>query len=172
MARVSDHTRTRVHRHACCAVYDPQEGSFSLLGAKFHIYNPAGDLIGFSKQKAFKLKEDIRVYRDEAMDEEWLHIGARNIIDFSAAYDVTEPKSGRRLGTLRRAGLSSMFRDKWIVLDADERQIGEIAEDSMLLAMVRPICGEHYPAGASRLKAAMAKNMPTLSSTLIRSCKN
>jgi hypothetical protein len=34
----------------------------TLLGAKFHIYNAQGDLIGFSRQKAFKLKED-RLHR-------------------------------------------------------------------------------------------------------------
>lgn len=36
-----------------------------LFGAAFHIYNPAGAVVGFCKQKAFKLKEDIRVYTDE-----------------------------------------------------------------------------------------------------------
>ena len=120
---------------------------FSVLGAKFHIYNPAGDLIGFSKQKAFKLKEDIRVYRDESMETEWLHIGARSIIDFSASYDVTEPKSGRRMGTLKRAGMSSLFRDKWLVFDEDEQQIGEIVEDSMFLSLVRRFATNLIPQG-------------------------
>src|SRR6185503_13579603 len=34
----------------------------TLFGAQFHIYNAEGKVVGFSKQKAFKLKEDIRVY--------------------------------------------------------------------------------------------------------------
>lgn len=110
---------------------------FTIFGAKFHIYDAAGNLIGFSKQKAFKLKEDIRVYRDESMQQEFLTIHARSIIDFSAAYDVLDPKSGNRLGVLRRAGLASMFRDKWMVLDADENQVGTIEEDSAFLAIIR-----------------------------------
>jgi len=109
----------------------------TLMGAKFHVYDPAGNLIGFSKQKAFKLKEDIRVYRDESMEQEFLTIGARSIIDFAAAYDVTDARSGRRLGVLKRAGFSSMLRDKWLVFDASETQVGTIEEDSMLLALIR-----------------------------------
>lgn len=38
---------------------------WTLFGAKFDIYDAAGRQIGFSKQKAFKLKEDIRVFKDE-----------------------------------------------------------------------------------------------------------
>jgi hypothetical protein len=114
---------------------------FTIAGAKFHIYDPAGNLIGFSKQKAFKLKEDIRVYRDESMQQELLTIHARSIIDFSAAYDVIDPKSNQRLGVLKRAGLASMFRDKWMVFDENEQQIGTIEEDSVFLALVRRIGG-------------------------------
>ena len=110
---------------------------FTIMGAKFHIYDGAGNLIGFSKQKAFKLKEDIRVYRDESMQQEFLTIGARSIIDFAAAYDIMDPKSNRRLGVLKRAGLSSIFRDKWMVFDENENQIGTIEEDSAFLAIVR-----------------------------------
>jgi uncharacterized protein YxjI len=110
---------------------------FTLLGAKFHIYNEAGDLIGFSKQKAFKLKEDIRIYTDESMSDERLVISARSILDFSAAYDVIDSRSGESVGVLRRKGWSSIFRDSWEVLDEDERPVGKIQEDSAFLALIR-----------------------------------
>jgi hypothetical protein len=109
----------------------------TLLGAKFHIYNEAGELIGFSKQKAFKLKEDIRIYTDESMKDERLVISARSIIDFSAAYDVVDSRTGDTVGVLRRKGWSSIFRDSWEVLDEDERSIGKIQEDSAFMAMIR-----------------------------------
>lgn len=32
---------------------------FKLFGAAFHIYDPSGKVAFYSKQKAFKLKEDI-----------------------------------------------------------------------------------------------------------------
>lgn len=118
---------------------------FTLLGAKFHIYNAAGDVIGFCKQKAFKLKEDIRLYTDETMSEERMVISARSVIDFSAAYDVVDSNKQKKLGALKRKGLKSMFRDEWIVLDENDEQIGTIQEDSMALAMIRRFLSNLVP---------------------------
>lgn len=112
---------------------------FTILGGKFHIYNREGALVGFSKQKAFKLKEDIRVFTDESMQQPLLAIAARSIIDFSAAYDVTDSKSGQKVGALRRKGFSSMFRDEWDVLDPHDNPISKVREDSTSLALVRRI---------------------------------
>ena len=109
----------------------------TLLGAKFHIYDNAGNVIGFSKQKAFKLKEDIRVYSDESMSKERLVIRARQIIDFSAAYDVVDSESKSKIGGYRRKGWSSMVRDAWEMLDNSDRVIATVQEDSMGMALIR-----------------------------------
>lgn len=130
---------------ATAVQYTIRRKVLTLAGAKFHIYDPAGNLIGFSKQKAFKLKEDIRVYRDESMQQEFLTIAARSIIDFAAAYDVTDARNGRKLGVLKRAGIASMLRDKWMVFDANESQVGTIEEDSMLLALIRRFAADWLP---------------------------
>lgn len=110
---------------------------FNLLGAKFHIYDSYGNMIGFCKQKAFKLKEDIRIYTDESMSQEFLCILARNIIDFSACYDVYDPATGALLGSWVRKGWSSVIRDSWELLDPYGNRIGEVKEDSLALAMIR-----------------------------------
>jgi len=109
---------------------------FSLTG-KFRFYDPNGNLVMFSEQRMFKLREDIRVYSDENKTEEVLSIKARQIIDFSAAYDVVDTAMNQKIGTLRRRGWSSMLRDEWQVLDANENQIGALVEDSMGLALLR-----------------------------------
>lgn len=109
---------------------------FTLFGAKFHVFNAEGRLLGFCQQKAFKLKEDIRFYTDETMSDERLIIKARAIIDISAAYDVIDGKTQQRVGVLQRKGLRSIFRDEWSVLDENEMPIGIIREDSAWLAFV------------------------------------
>lgn len=109
----------------------------SVLGAKFHIYNANQELVMFSQMKAFKLKEDIRLYSDESMNEELLTIKARNIIDFSATYDVKDARTGEHIGSLRRKGLKSIFKDEWLILNAGEAEIGKIKEDRKLLAFLR-----------------------------------
>lgn len=110
---------------------------FTFLGAKFHIYKADGSLLGFCKQKAFKLKEDIRIYTDESMERERLTIKARKVIDFSAAYDVVDSASGEKIGALQRKGMKSILRDSWIVLDEHDNEIGSLQEDSAGMAMVR-----------------------------------
>jgi len=110
---------------------------FKLLGAAFHVYDAAENLVMYSKQKAFKLREDIRLYTGEDMQTELLSIQARQIIDFSAAYDVIDPQSGGKVGALRRKGLKSMLRDEWVLMDATDREIGLIQEDSTALALIR-----------------------------------
>jgi len=110
---------------------------FKLFGAAFHLYAPDGRLLAYSKQKAFTLKEDIRVFADEAMSRELLLIQADRIIDFSAAYKVTDSETGEAIGTLRRKGWSSMFRDSWEILDPSGVVRGKVLEDSGWKAMVR-----------------------------------
>jgi len=109
---------------------------FALAG-KLRFYNPNDELVLYVEQKMFRLREDIRVFGDESKTQELLLIQARNIIDFSAAYDVIEAASGQKVGALRRKGLRSMFRDEWEVLDAGDQPVGMLFEDSIGQALLR-----------------------------------
>jgi uncharacterized protein YxjI len=109
---------------------------FALAGT-FRVYDPNENLVMFSQQKMFKLREDIRVFSDENKTQEVLSIQARQILDFSAAYDVVDSALNQKVGTLRRKGWSSMLRDEWQVLDANDNQIGILFEDSIGLALLR-----------------------------------
>ena len=107
------------------------------LTGKFRFYDPAGRMIMFSEQKMFRLREDIRVYSDETKSQEVLAIKARQIMEFSAAYDVWDVELNQKAGALRRKGLRSLLRDEWQVLDANDSVIGELFEDSIPLALLR-----------------------------------
>ena len=107
------------------------------LAGKFRFYDPMGNLVMFSEQKMFKWREDIRVYADEAKTQEVLSIKARQIVDFSAAYDVVDTALNQKVGALRRKGLRSILRDEWEVLDANDNVKGLLFEDSMGLALLR-----------------------------------
>ncbi len=107
------------------------------LTGKFRVYGPNEQLVLYSQQKMFKLKEDIRVFSDENMNQELLHIQARQVIDFSAAYDVIDSAYQTKVGVLRRKGFRSMMRDEWEVLDANEQLIGILQEDSVGYALLR-----------------------------------
>ncbi len=107
------------------------------LTGRFRVYDPAGNLVLFSEQKMFRLREDIRVYSDEDKTQELLMIQARQIIDFSAAYDVIDSTTGEKVGVLRRKGWRSLLRDEWEVLDASDQPRGLLFEDTIQLALLR-----------------------------------
>ena len=110
---------------------------FRLLGAGFTITTLDGRPLAGSEQKAFRLKEDIRVHEGTVGGAELLRINADRIVDFSAAYQVTDSQTGEHIGMLRRKGWSSMFRDSWEILDASGVVRGRVTEDSAWKAAVR-----------------------------------
>jgi hypothetical protein len=111
---------------------------FVLLGKEFRFFDPNGRLIAYSKQKAFKLKEDIRIFADEAMSREILRIKARSIIDLGATYDVFESGTDRRIGSVKRAGLkSAMVRDEWFIRGTGDENLATITEDNWVLGLIR-----------------------------------
>ena len=107
------------------------------IGGAFRVLSPDNKLLLYSRQKIFKLKEDIRVYNDLEMHDEVLFLSARQILDFSGAFDVIDSKTNEKIGSLRRKGIRSMIRDKWEILDANDSLFAYIEEDSMGMALLR-----------------------------------
>jgi hypothetical protein len=117
--------------------FEAQRQVFKLLGAAFRLKTPDGRLLAYSRQAAFKLREDIRVYADESEAVELLRIVADRVIDFGAAYKVFDSQSGELIGSLRRKGWASLLRDSWELLDAEGNLRGRVVEDSGLKALLR-----------------------------------
>lgn len=108
-----------------------------LFGNEFRVFDPAGNQVLFSRQKAFKLREDIRVWSGDDMQTELLRIAARQIVDFSAAFDVIDSTTNTKVGAFKRKGLKSIVRDEWILMDGNDQEIGMFQEDSMGMAILR-----------------------------------
>lgn len=109
----------------------------TLLGSRIDVFDDAQILRLHCYQKAFRLREDIRLYSDPSGAEELLAIQARQIIDFSAAYDVWDQSHGGYVGLLRRRGWTSLVRDLWEICDEAGNRIAQVQEDSTALALVR-----------------------------------
>lgn len=140
--------------------YTVRRKVLKLLGGGFYLLDPAGKIVGYSEQKAFRLKEDIRVFADEAQTRPILRIQARQVVDFAACYDVVDEAEGRKIGAARRKGLRSILRDSWELFDERDQPVATLQEDSMLLALVRRFLSNLIPqafvlgagAGAVKLK--------------------
>jgi uncharacterized protein YxjI len=117
--------------------YTVRRKVFKIFGAAFHVYDQHGSVIGYCKQKAFKLKEDLRLYTGEDMSDMLLTLRAQSVIDFGSTYIVTHP-DGSALGSLRRKGLKSSFvRDEWMIFDDQGKEIAKIRETGSIAPLAR-----------------------------------
>ncbi len=126
--------------------YYAKKKFFKLFGGAIRIFDETGStLLFYIKQKAFKLKEEIIVYADESEDKEILKIKARSIIDLGATYDITDASTDQKVGALRRKALKSILKDTWEILDTSDDAIATVAEDSLLMALLRRFLSNLIP---------------------------
>jgi len=117
--------------------YVAKKALFSFLGSTFRLFDTAGNLQFYIKQKAFKLKEEINVFGDEQQSDKRMVIKARSISDFSGGYDIIDAATGETIGAGQRQGLKSMFKDEWDILDADGASCGKVVEQGGMFAVLR-----------------------------------
>ncbi len=115
--------------------YYIQTKFFRIFGGSFLFKDMNDQVVAYSKQKRFKLKEDIVLYSDETCTQPLLSIKARSMIDLWSTYDIVDLTTGENLGAARRKGLKSIFKDTWKILDANGNEYAELFEDS--IAIVR-----------------------------------
>lgn len=125
--------------------YTARKAWFKLFGAAFRLFGPDGILRFYVKQRAFRLREELTVYADEQQTRPMLRIRARQVLDISATYDVSDANTGELAGALRRKGVRSLLRDAWVVLDADDALVAEVEEDSMAMALLRRLLSNLIP---------------------------
>lgn len=98
---------------------------------KYWIEDQQGSILGFSKMKMFKLKEDIRIYTDESMKHELFAIKQQQILDLWGTFAVVDMQRNHVLGYIKRKALSSSFvRDEYEIYDAHNNLIGGIYEET------------------------------------------
>ena len=107
-----------------------------LFGGAFHVYDENGNVLFYSKQKAFKLKEDFRIYSDESQTQELLVIKTPQILDIGATYNVHDVTTDEAVGALSRKGLKSIFKDEWIILSKEDKEIGTLTETSLIASLL------------------------------------
>lgn len=99
------------------------------ISGKYWIEDRQGNILGFSKQKLFKLKEDIRIYSDENMNYELFRIMQKQILDITGNFAVIDSQTNIQLGFVKRKGLKSTFiKDEWQIFNAANQLVGEISE--------------------------------------------
>jgi hypothetical protein len=112
---------------------------FKLFGASITIYESASNTaVGFITMKAFRLRSDIRVFRDSAQQQELIRIGGKKMISFKPTYDVFDSQTSQQLITIRFKSLRSyLYRVHVDLLDDQGNIYGYVQETSSWLAITR-----------------------------------
>jgi uncharacterized protein YxjI len=94
----------------------------------FRVWTADGQLIMYIEHPILKLREEFMVYEDEAKARPLLRVKSRQVIAINFSYEITDATSGAVLGAVQKQGLSSIVRDKFILLDATGAEIGHAEE--------------------------------------------
>lgn len=121
----------------------PLNLTFKLLALASQIYvrDANGNVLGYVKQKLFKLKEDINVYADENQNRLLFNIKADRVLDFSARYNFTG-SSGEFLGSIKRQGMRSIWKAHYEIFDAHNQKVLEIREQNPWTKVFDALVGE------------------------------
>jgi len=99
------------------------------LASDFNITDRDGKHIAYVRQKMFKLKEDVVVFRDEEKSAELFRIKADRWLDFNASYSITGA-DGTNYGKLTRKGMRSIWKSTYEVYDENNQHKYTIREDN------------------------------------------
>ncbi len=120
----------------------PLDITFKLLAIaqQLSVRDAQGNLIFYVKRKAFKLKEAITVFADEAQMRPLYHLNADRVIDFSARYLFTD-HAGNTLGSIKRHGMRSLWKSHYEIED-DQHAALSLNEESAWIKVFDSLLGE------------------------------
>ena len=87
----------------------------------FSVYDAHGRETAYTRQKMFRLAEQIEVFRNSMRDSLLYRISADRIIDFNACYRImsVEGEGGIEIGSVRRKGIRSLWRISYRIYGGD-----------------------------------------------------
>jgi len=135
--------RPRPPLHPTPVLAFPLDLRFKLIAiaSQISVRDASGRLICYVKQKAFKLREAVTVYGDEAQTRPLYRIQADRVLDISAQYHVEDVATGAALGVVQRRGMRSFWRAHYEVL-RDGRLVFTIQEENPWVKMFDSLVGE------------------------------
>ncbi len=90
----------------------------------------------YVKQKLFKLKEHVLVYRDSTMQELLFEIHANKMIDFSARYNFIHSATDTEIGHITREGMTSLWRASYDIYSGQQQLIYHIREENPIVKLI------------------------------------
>ncbi len=105
------------------------------------VTDAGGQVVAYVKQKAFRLKEDVTIFADEAQSRPLYRMNANRMFDFNANYAITTP-DGMPVGAIYRPGARSIWKASYHIKDTQENEIGLIHEENAWVKVLDALLGE------------------------------
>ena len=100
-----------------------------------------GQTVAYVKQRAFRLKEDVTIFADEAQTRPLYRMNANRMLDFNANYAITTP-DGMPVGSVYRPGARSIWKASYHLKDTQGQEIGLIHEENAWIKVLDALLGE------------------------------
>jgi uncharacterized protein YxjI len=101
------------------------------LSSRITVSDAQGQEVLYVHQKAFKLREDVRIYANSQKEQELFAIKTESFLDISAEYAMTDAKTERKLGSIKRDGLKSIWKASYLIKDAQGHEVFQIKEKNV-----------------------------------------
>lgn len=111
------------------------------ISSYVRVVDATGQLVAYVKQRAFRLREDVTIFADEAQTRPLYHIKANQIIDIGATYSISTAE-GRPLGAVRQRGMRTFWKATYDILDEAQSAIGLIHEQDAWVKVIDGLVGE------------------------------
>lgn len=116
------------------------------ISTRYVVTDGAGGEVCHVRKKKFKLREELVLWADSDEKRPWARVKARSVVDFGGTYDVFD-EAERPVGAIRKAGVRSMLRVHWQIVDTGGQTLADVQEDSLALALLRRLAGLPVPVG-------------------------
>jgi len=113
----------------------------STLSNDFIAEDSSGAQVAYVRQKMFKLKEEVKVYKDESKSELITTIKADKWLDFSASYNFWDER-GNNYGKIGRKGWASLWKAHYEIYDNAPKLNFTIREANGWVKVVDGLIGE------------------------------
>lgn len=117
------------------------EFKISTLSNDFIAKDADGQMLGYVRQKMFKLKEDIQIFTNESKQDVLYTIKADKWIDFNTNYAFYD-KNLEQMGSVGRKGMKSLWKANYLIHNVSKEQVYSIGEENPWAKVMDSLMGE------------------------------
>ena len=114
------------------------------ISPRVTVTDSTGQVVAYVRQKAFRLREDVRIYTDQTQQDLLYQLRAGSILDYSTTYSITDP-AGRIVGAVGRKGARSIWRASFDITDPHGNPVGHISEENPWTKVLDTLVFETVP---------------------------